>query len=341
MNKTPGLYYALTNDGVQLPVIDVTHPTFAIRLTEPELDDHLQQFIREVRGQEKTPAFLRQILYSLMRRRSVLARGLMGASGTFMSGMNTYLMKLGPDHLDPPYFSDIDRRIAASPAALFMRLRLQDMAELLAAALLPPLAARPGAALHLLNIGGGADADSLNALILIRNAHPGGLLVGRKITIHCLDLDTAGPAFGARALAALRVEGAPLSGLDIDFHLTAFNWSNPADLRRVAGSLDDGSCVMAVSSEGALFEYGSDADVAGNLRALHAVTPEDTPVVGSVTRADNLGRRLNGTRMGSRAALYLRGLDAFRSLALDAGWRIAECIDRPLSHAVRLVKLPA
>jgi hypothetical protein len=40
------------------------------------------------------------LMFSIMRRRSILMRGLMGASGTFMSGMNTYMMKLGSENLN-------------------------------------------------------------------------------------------------------------------------------------------------------------------------------------------------------------------------------------------------
>jgi hypothetical protein len=336
-DKKAGVCYAFTDDGVELPVIDVTHPAFAIELNESEEKDLLQEFLRNVRGQEKTPAFLRQLLFSIMRKRSVIMRGLMGASGTFMSGMNTYLIKLGPDNLDKAHFSAIDRRISASPAGVFMRLRLQDIAYLLADALVPPLNARPWAALHLLNIGGGAAIDSLNALILVQKEQP-GLLAGRQILIHSLDLDTAGPDFGARALASMLAEGGLLYGLQIGFRHTHYNWSYPADLRNFVEAFQDEQSVVAASSEGALFEYGSDEDISGNLRALNEATPADTVIAGSVTRADDLGRMLNGAGLGSRAAIQLRGLRAFTALALDAGWRVAEANDRPLSHDVRLAK---
>ncbi len=193
-------------------------------------------------------------------------RGLMGANGTFMSGMNTYMLKLGPDNLNKSFFSDIDRMIAGSPAGLFMRLRLQDIVRLLAEALIPILDSRPNATLRLLNIGGGPAIDSLNALIVIRKNRP-ALLAGRKIHIHSLDLDTFGPNFGARALTSLQAESSPLHGLDIDFTHINYNWSNSDTLREYIKSLD-GENIFAASSEGALFEYGSDDDISGNLQAL-------------------------------------------------------------------------
>ncbi len=331
-----GLTYATTDDGVELPVIDITQPAFAIDLSDRELEEHLQQFIREVRDREKTPPFLENLLFGFMRRRSVIMRGLMGATGTYMSGLNTYYMKLGPENLDRSYFGAIDRRIAASPAGLFMRLRLQDVAHLLAGALVPPLDERRSASLHLLNIGGGAAIDSLNALILVHRERP-DLLPGRKIAVHSLDLDTAGPDFGARALAALLAEGAPLHGLQIAFQHTRYDWSDTEVLRRLVDSFEAQS-VVAVSSEGALFEYGSDADVSANLRALYELTSAGGVIAGSVTRADDLGRMLNGVGLGSRAAIQFRGLEAFTALANSAGWTVVRSIDRPLCHDVLLEK---
>jgi hypothetical protein len=336
-NKKTNICYAATDDGVELPVIDVMHPAFQISLDESGLDALLQQYLRDAKGPQKVPAFLRNLMFSFMRRRSVIMRGLMGASGTFMSGMNTYLIKLGADNLNKDFFSDIDRRLAGSSAGTYMRLRLQDIARLLADALIPPLDSRRGATLHLLNIGGGPAMDSLNALILIRKAQP-DLLAGRQIFIHSLDLDSAGANFGARALASLLGKGSPLNGLQINFQHIPYNWSDQTQLRDLLKSLNT-KCVIAASSEGALFEYGSDNDITGNLQTLSEFSSADAIVAGSVTRADDLGRIANGSGVGNRAALQFRGLEAFTLLASHAGWRVAKTVDRPLSHDVLLKKV--
>ncbi|HUH96046.1 MAG TPA: hypothetical protein VLZ89_01725 [Anaerolineales bacterium] len=335
-NKKPSVCYALTDQGLELPVIDVTNPNFAVSLEEGELDAQLQLLLQNVTRPEKVPAPLRNIMFNFMRRRSVIMRGLMGAEGTFMSGMNTYMMKLGPDNLNSSFFSAIDRGIAGSPAGLFMRLRLQDIAQLLASALIPILHSRREAALHLLNIGGGSAIDSLNALIVTGKQRP-DLLAERKILIHILDLNTDGPNFGARALAALQEESGPLHGLEVGFAHINYHWAQGAALGEYVRSLDDGS-IFAASSEGALFEYGSDDEIRANLQALAEATPADTVVAGSVTRADELGLKLNGRDVGSRAALQFRGLEGFRALALRVGWKIGTAIDRPLSHDVLLKK---
>ncbi len=277
MDKKPGLYYALTGDGLELPIIDVTNPAFEISLDDSRQETLIRQYIQEVRGPRRTPAFLRQLLFRFMRQRSVIMRGLMGASGTFMSGMNTYLMKLGPDNLQKPFFSDIDRRIAASPAGTCMRLRLQDVAQLLAEALIPLLRRGKRNPVFLFNIGGGSAMDSLNALIIIQKKQP-DLLAKRQIHVYSLDQDSHGPNFGARALAALVAAGGPLDGYQVDFQHVIYDWSKPAELHSLTNSFQAEPGIVAVSSEGALFEYGSDEEIIDNLHTLNMITPPDSMV---------------------------------------------------------------
>ena len=49
--------------------------------------------------------------------------------------MHTYLLKLGPKMLGEAYSTPVDRKIAATLPALGVRLRVQDMARLMADAL--------------------------------------------------------------------------------------------------------------------------------------------------------------------------------------------------------------
>ncbi|HMB25104.1 MAG: hypothetical protein ACM33V_04185 [Chloroflexota bacterium] len=335
-NKKAGVCYAVTDDGIELPVIDVTHPAFALQLSDSELDQFLQKQLQEMKEQQRVPAFLQRLFLRLMQRRSILMRGIAGSAGTFMSGLNTYLLKLGPDNLSDSYASDIDRRIAASLPALSARLRLQDIARFLAEGIIPALQANAKAAIHLLNIGGGPAIDSMNALILLQKEEP-ELLSGRRVIIHSLDLDDVGPRFGDRALHSLMEGGGPLHGLDIDFHHVKYDWSDASTLRRLVNSFDSSNgIIVSASSEGALFEYGSDEEVESNLRVLHETTPASSIVVGTVTRADDTGRLFNGA---SRAAVNLRGLEAFTALSLRAGWKVTNVLHRPISHDVLMQKV--
>ncbi len=330
----PGLYYARSDEGLDLPVVDVAHPAFALDMSQDELERRLQAHMRELKQRERVPQFIQNFMIRFMLRQSKIMRAIMGAEGGFLGGMSTYMLKLGPDNMDRHYTSSIDRQIAASLPGMSMRLRLQDTAQLLADGLLPALTARRDGALHLLNIGGGPAIDSLNALLILHKEHP-ELLASRAISIHVLDLDEAGPHFGGRALEALQTDGAPLHGLSVRLSHTRYDWSATAPLVELLQMFENGS-VIAASSEGALFEYGSDVDIPANLQALHAGTPADAIVVGSVTRSDATGRLLNAA---SRAALQLRGLEKFSALAQAAGWRVVECIDQLMSHDVCLRKL--
>jgi hypothetical protein len=333
-NKRPGVLYAVTNDGVELPVIDVTNPAFALNLGPGELEALQRGFAAQQSRGENTPLFVRRVLANFYLRKSVLWRGLRKATRRFLSGMNTYLMKLGPSNLGEGYTGRGDKMLAASFPATVLRLRLQDIAQMIADGIAAPLAKRPGAPLHLLNIAGGHAADSLNALIIIRKADE-GLLAGRRISIHVLDLESDAPDFGRRALAALQAEGAPLQGLDIAFEFVAYDWAQAQQLRPFVAGLGPGDRVVALSTEGGLFEYGSDEEIIANLDVLAEMLPPESFVVGSVTRDDDDNRRL---RRFNQIPVRPRGLAKFRPLAERAGWSVTQAIERPFSDAVRLAR---
>jgi hypothetical protein len=323
-----GVLYAMTDDGVNLPVIDVTNPAFAVATTDAELAAMSDQYVLESTQRQEIPAPLREAL-----QRSILGRALMAASGTFLAGMNTYLLKLGPDNLGTDA-NPIDRRIAGSFPAFTTRLRLQDMARLLADGLSLTAAAEPRRPVCLINIGGGPASDSWNALIYLHAEHS-DLLVRREIVIAVMDLDDHGPAFGVRAIGTLRAPAEPLSGLDIGFRHFTYEWSEADRLREALDDLHATNTACAVSSEGGLFEYGSDTEIVSNLKALHAGTASDAIVVGSVTRD---GGPMRASQTAHRVSTRPRTIEVFRSLAEKAGWILQHVIERPFSYNVRLVK---
>jgi hypothetical protein len=218
---------------------------------------------------------------------------------------------------------------------------MRDVACLLADSIAPVLVSRPGQPVHLVNIAGGPAVDSLNALILLYKQGPQAL-AGRKISIHVLDIDSDGPAFGARALSALLAEDAPLHGLgEVSFEYTPYDWSEPGILRQVLEQIDtSGEVVIAGSSEGGLFEYASDDVISANLKVLYAYTPADFVMVGPVIR-DNLSvdPRLRGLdQLDDRPATRFMGLEAFQKLAVAAGWRISCTLDGPMHQVACLTK---
>jgi len=332
VNKKPGVHYAVTVDGIELPVVDVTHPAFLVSLSESEQQTRIRKFLNERPPFAVLPRFLRTRLLQVFLRGSVLSKGIRASQGSFMRGMDTYLLKLGPQMLGA-YATPIDRRIAASLPSLSVRLRLQDMARLMADALRLPLSRQPRRPLQFINIAGGPAIDSLNALIVIQKNDPAALRE-RPVSIDVLDLDEAGPKFGQAALSALSRAGAPLHGTQLAFRHIRYDWSNPAGLKPVLDEARAQNAIVIGSSEGGLFEYGSDEQIQGNLEALRGSLE---CFVGSVTRDDETMKRLMNM---STAATRPRGITVFRELARNAGWEVSRFIERPLSDQVVLTPNP-
>ena len=320
--------YATTDDGLRLPVVDVTSPAFAVSVTDAELATMSEQFVRESENRQELPPPVREAL-----QRSMLGAALAAASGTFLAGIGTYLLKLAPTNLGDG-FGEIDRRIAASFPAFATRVRLQDMANLLADGLAILLAANVARPLCLINIAGGTASDSWNALLQLR-AEQTDALAGRAIAITVLDPDDRGPRFGALAVAALAASEGPLSGIAVGFRHVPYDWSQADRLGTLLARLGARSAACAISSEGGLFEYGSDAEITANLAQLHSGTPSDAFVVGSVTRD---GAPARASQAASGVPTRPRTLDAFRSLASQSGWIVERVLERPFSFHVRLVK---
>jgi len=323
----PGIVYTTTPEGLELPVIDLTNPSFAIADDPVSRAALTEQYKLTEDKNARGPVFLRRIFIKLGARQSQLLRALSQPAGSFLGGLTTYIMKLGPDNLPDGFTSSLDLRVAGSPHARFVRLRLQHCATMLATGLEPLLAASPNAPLHFINIGGGPAMDSLNALLFLsrRNA----TLLNRPIAIHVCDLDTNGPSFGASAVRALQAPGAPLEKLEITFDQRAYDWNNISVLEDLLTSIES-NAIVGASSEGALFEYGSDEAIVANLRALRSGVKL---VVGSVT--SNLPIRREQIKT-MRFDLHPRGVEGFRPLTQQAGYTI-ECAEvTPLSDHLLL-----
>jgi hypothetical protein len=174
----------------------------------------------------------------------------------------------------------------------------------------------------------------MNALILLRRRDRN--LLQRPIEIHVLDQDDAGPFFGRNALAALMQDDAPLAGLDVVFRHRRYDWNEPASLGALLHDLGP-HAIFAASSEGGLFEYGSDEAIVANLMALHAANVRF--VAGSITSSSD-ERRRHMMMTASRFKLYPRGLEGFAPLAGRAGYRIDCAEPAQLSDQVLLLPLP-
>src|SRR5262249_9233615 len=321
--------FATTADGVRLPVIDVTHPAFAIADDPASLAARRDAFLAWDRHNRRMPTIVTRLLMRLAARRSLLLRKILASDNGYLDSITTYMLKLGADHLPPGFDGPVDRMVAAAPHMALVRLRMQQIARLSAEALLAPLGDAPAAPLHLINIAGGPALDSINALIILARAH--ATLIHRPVTIHVFDAQQNGPTFGARALLALTAPEGPLYGLEVQFQHHAYDWNDTAPLARLLAGLVARGAVIAASSEGGLFEYGSDDAIVANLTALARA---GVPIVaGSRTSASAMRKRMTPqTGFG----LFARGLDGFAPPAEQGGYAIAESRPAVVSEQVLL-----
>ena len=323
------IFLATTADGLRLPIIDVTHPAFAVPDDPATLAARSEAFKAWDQRNRGMPWIITWLLMRLAARRSPLLRKISASPNGYLDSITTYMLKLGEGNLPTGYDSPIDHKVAAAPHMILIRLRMQQIAKLLADALLAPLAGAPEAPLHLINIAGGPALDSINALIILAREH--AVLMRRPIAIQVFDAQEDGPAFGARALRALSEPEGPLHGLDIQFQHHAYNWNDTAPLVRLLASLTGHRAIIAASSEGGLFEYGPDDAIIGNLAALARAGVGI--ISGSVTSASQMRKRM--IRF-TKFRLFARGLDGFRPLADRGGYAIAESRTAIMSEQVLL-----
>jgi hypothetical protein len=332
--RMSGVSYAMTQQGVELPVIDITHPSFAVDVSAAALGDLRKRASAETLQWSQKPQWVRRLLFALFMRRSVLLRGLRSSAGTFLSGMNTYLLKLPPAHLASSFATSADRRMAAGAPLMDVRLRLQMMSDLLAEKLCNDLdKAAADSPIFLLNIAGGPAMDSLNALIL---AHQVSLtsLSSHPIQIAVLDANDEGPCFGRNALEALKAPGGPLAGLNISFAHRHYDWNKPESLLEVFNQLPS-EAVSLGSSEGGLFHYAPDDVIRANLEILRDCTGSSFTFSGSLTPDTPVNR---ASLSFSGVAIRFFRPDVFESLVRDTGWRIDRQVEALRTLCVRLVK---
>ena len=179
-------------------------------------------------------------------------------AATYLSGMGTYMLKLGPQLLGGGEERKIDRMATAGVSGIAARMRLRDLCRYQVEILSPILKTHPVNRLCLINIAGGAASDTINTLRLILQKEP-GLLRNRKIEINLLEVDTIGPHFAEKSLAALQNKGEDFEMLDLIFSFHHNSWGDKDAWNKILK--DRTEDIVFCSSEGGLFEYGSDEDI--------------------------------------------------------------------------------
>lgn len=275
-NKVPGLPYVFTDTGLELPVLDITHPLFETSIDEKILADQRAQSSQAAAMVRAMPEAQRKMITD---RSYIWGTHFSGKAATGqLSGMGTYMLKLGPRLVGGGEERAIDRRATMSVNGIAARMRLRGLCRLQAELLSPLLQAHAGERLCLVNIAGGAASDTINTLRLVQRGDP-NLLRKRRVEIHLLEIDTIGPHFAEMSLAALRETGGDFAGLDLDFRFHNCSWTDEAAWKEILK--DRGLDIVLCSSEGGLFEYGRDEEIRTVLEILAERPSISTGIAGS------------------------------------------------------------
>lgn len=260
--------YAVYENGIKLPILDITHPLFKASIDEQAYHLSCLKSVRSIKSLKKLPGFIRNIFVSMSN-----------IDNSYLSGMRTLLYKLGPELSRGIKLSFRDKWAVRQTSFMGLRIRLRDLSRMQSKILLSQLKQFPERGLCFFSIAGGSAADSINTLILIQESDP-GLLEGRKIEINILDIDISGPNYAKRCIDVLKQPGERFYGIDITLNPIYYDWSQSEALLKI--STEHSGWIQLCSSEGGLFEYGSDEEIISNLNYYFKNSPTDARVTGSL-----------------------------------------------------------
>ncbi|MFK4289124.1 hypothetical protein ABH955_000445 [Bacillus sp. RC240] len=192
VNQNQRILYAVFEDEIQLPVLDITHPLFNESIDEQAYHLNCLKSARSIESLKKMPSFIQNIFVKMPN-----------VDDSYLSGMRTLLYKLGPGLSKGIKLGFRDKWAVKQTSFMGLRIRLRDLCRHQSEILFPQLKQFPERGLCFFNIAGGAATDSINTLILIQESDP-ELLKGRKIEINILDIDTYGPNFAKRCMGVLK-----------------------------------------------------------------------------------------------------------------------------------------
>jgi hypothetical protein len=336
-SRISGLAYACTDNGIELPVLDITHPQFLSSIDEDRLDEVSTASIQKMLAMAQMSDAQKRTYYEQLLKSHIFGPVFVSDPGAhFMSGMSTYVYKLGPNLIGGRPDREFDRSASMDIGGVAMRMRIRDLCRLQAGALIPQLESSPQKSLCFMNIAGGAASDSINTLILIHNENP-ALLRSRKIEIHVLDIDPVGPRFAFGCIEALKTQAHHFHGLDIAFHHTAHDWKDTEELIPLLSSKRD--CFVTCASEGGLFEYGTDEEIIRNLNVLYDHSPDGTRIAGTIVHeTDKVHVTVPALAKASNAGLRFLGVSGLAGLLEETGWRLERVQEENPIYAVFMLK---
>lgn len=319
-NQIPELVHAFTDNGIELPVLDITHPQFLSSIDEGRLDEVSKASFQKMLALGEMSEAQKKTYYERLSKSYIFGRiFIRDPDANFLNGMSTYVYKLGPNLIGVGQDRELDRILSMGIGGVAVRMRIRDLCRVQADAVIPQLEASPKKNLCFINIAGGAASDSINTLILIVKENS-SLLNNRKIEINVLDIDTIGPHFALGCIEALKREDHHFHGLNIAFQHIRHNWNETDALIRLLSNKED--CIVICASEGGLFEYGMDEDIIRNLNVLYDHSPDGMRIAATVIHdTHKVDATVPAMAKATNAGLRFLGVKSLTDLLERTGWR--------------------
>ena len=326
--KIPELSYAITINGIELAVLDITHPYFISSTDETKLKEILskveQTADKNAEKFNKIPAFVKKFF----AKRSFIMSELLQESNAdeYLTGISTLMLKLGPNLIGKGKKRFFDRLSSKGIGGIVLRMRVRDISIIQAEALIPLLSESPDRNLCFINIAGGAASDSINTLFLIQQMNP-SLLRNRKIEINVLDIDRFGPAFADRCITALKAPEGRFYKMDVSFNHIHYDWNNTQKLKELLSERKE--WLQICSSEGGLFEYCSEEVIIQNLNTIHENSASNIIIAGSLMHdIETIDRgAIAALKISTAIKPRFLGIDGLKSIIEKNEWNLSGIIE--------------
>jgi hypothetical protein len=323
-NKISGVSYALTEDGIELPVLDITHPLFISTIKEEVLKDLSLRAAHKAEQVKNYPSFKKKIMTKLLKPKN-----------SYVSGMRTLTLKLGPNFLKGRNGGIWHKLGIAASKKFFIAMTLGTVAMTIRI-LIPQLKKTPKKGLCFINIAGGPASDTINTLILIHKKEP-LLLKERKIEINILDVDTYGPNFARNSIEALKKPNSYLYGLDISFRLIQNNWNNTQKLSKLLSERK--GWIQICASEGGLFEYGSAKEIIENLNTIYKNSADNMQIAGTLLLdKDNINPAVIEFCKISGVVTNFYGIQGFKDILKNTNWILDHTTTNGIEYIIFTLK---
>jgi hypothetical protein len=337
ISQIPGLAYAFTDNGIELPVLDITHPQFLSSIDEDHLDEVSKASIQKMLALGEMSDAQKKTYYERLSKSYVFGYVFVSDPGdNFLSGMSTFVYKLGPNLIGGGQEREFDRSLSMDIGSVAVRMRIRDLCRLQADAVIPQLKSSPQKNLCFINIAGGAASDSINTLILILKENP-ILVRNRKIEINVLDIDTISPHFALCCIEALKTQAHHFYGLDVAFHHIPYDWRDTDGLIPLLSNKKH--CIVMCASEGGLFEYGMDEDIIRNLNVLYDHSPDGMRIAGTIIHdTKKVHATVPAMAKATNAGLRFLGVGGLTGLLEKTGWRLESVQEKNPIYAIFTLK---